>query len=357
MLNASHSPTSGINITSTMFEPSEDGNAMSKVVLNIGLLMISAVSLVGNSMAMYVLSQSQLRKSRYYVLIMNQSLIDAAFGAASVFWLAAFVSTTHTQKSGVWDWTWCTFVRSQFPIAALTCASSYNLGILALERMTSIAYPTFHRNHFTRHNQKVVSAIVWIFGVGIIIPHAALTNGINSAGECYYWDRFPSPRHARIYEASFNIFFNGVPVLMMCAAYAAIYRQISKRQMASGVKLNVVRMLATCIMFYFGCHALRLGLSIASRLTEESKFMGALWALAILLMQFNSAVNPIIYTLQYQEYRRELNRLLFQWCGWRSSSIDQRPIVSESTSASIAGEATLRAEVNMKSTDPSVTIG
>ena len=301
-------------------------------MLNVCLLIISIIGICGNSVTLLILSGSNISKANFYVLIMNQSIIDIVSCTATIGWLASYVWIDNVNKKGVFDWVICSLVKSQFTIAALTCVSSYNLGILALERMASVVYPAFHRNHSSGRNQKLASVAVWTFGIGIIIPHAALTNGITATGECHFWDKFPSLNASYVYEISFNFWFNAIPMAMMIFAYTSIYIRIRRKDMASKIKHNVVKMLSTCVLMYFVCHVVRLGLSVATRFTSVNRFLGVMWTFAILLMQTNATVNPIVYALQYQEYRNELGRRLYRVFGVRI--YDDRKVAPTETSAS-----------------------
>ena len=175
-----------------------------------------------------------------------------------------------------------------------------------------------------------------------MIPHAALTNGITATGECHFWDKFPSLNAIYVYVISFNVFFTYLPMAMMLVAYVRIYIRIRRKGMASKVKYNVVKMLSTCVLMYFGCHVLRLVLCVVNRFTAVNQLAGITWIIAILMMQFNSMVNLIVYALQYKEYRKELGRQVYRMFRVR---IDHKVASSDITAQSTDNMSTSKEKV------------
>ena len=93
---------------------------------------------------------------------------------------------------------------------------------------------------------------------------------------------------------------------------------------------SVVKVMATCVLAYVLCHGGRAFMSIAARFDTSGRFpmTGVLYTVTLVAMQTNSAVNPVIYALQYSRYRKELRRqvaklLMLLGVKWNNSVADQ----------------------------------
>ena len=283
---------------------------------------ISLIGLLGNGIAIYVLTSSTtIRRSNCYTLLVNQSLVDIFTCLSTLFWLLTEKYVTRTQLTATtWNWFMCTYVHSQFPLATGVLISSYNLALLSLERMISIVFPVAHRIHGNAKNQRRVALLVWIAGVVLTVAYTTPTNGVTSNGGCFFWRRFPSQLKAKVFAVSFTFGYTFLPVTGMLVSYTMIYWRIaigggttSGAGSGSGasksvdkVKLNVVKMLATCVLAYLGCHILRATISIASRFGGRFSTSSPLYTVSLTLLQANSAVNPFVYMFQYREYKKEL---------------------------------------------------
>ena len=283
----------------------------SKLIFDSCLLLISVIGVTGNSVALFILSSSRkIRKNTSYTLLMNQCIIDIFCCLLSQFTLVTKYTMRNDRRHGVIDWCICSFVHSQIFLVIVTCASSLNLGLLTAEKMVSILWPIYHRVRCNERLLKAAGASMWLLGAGLMLAHSIPTNGINPMGRCYFWNRLSTTFRAETYAVTFNLFFNLIPFAVMSASYAAIYARLSLYGVGKDVKVNVVKMLASCVCTYFLCHSLRLYLSLASRFTDRNWMTEPIFMFAVALVQVNTLVNPVIFALQYRDYRAELG---YQW--------------------------------------------
>ena len=283
------------------------------------MLTISLVGLVGNSTAMFILTSSDsIHKSKSYVLLMNQSLLDASTSVAFTIYLVFKYAITWHDMGGAWDSLLCYYIYSQLNCASLIYCSSYNLVVLSVERMISVAWPIWHRVYVSPRLLVWASVGVWVFGLCSMAAFSLPVNGITPRGDCYYWSRLPA--HSKLYYSlAYNSFFSLVPMLAMCCCYGVIYARVrSMSRLDAGLRLNVVRTLAVCVAFFCVCHVTRASLSVAARLTRYALLNTDFYVIALILLQTNTAVNPFIYSFQYADYREELKRQLRRVCGQSS---------------------------------------
>ena len=189
-----------------------------------------------------------------------------------------------------------------------------------------------------------LAIFIWILGLIITAGFSIPTNGQSSPTTCYSWNRYASMSQYVWSTYSFVVVFNFIPTVAMVTAYSAICRSLFNRgvRQGGGVRrwctiaicgrriadvdnvtrkvskqdarnesrqMNLLRTLATCVLVYILCHMMRCILNIYI-LYEQRETLQKLYVYALLLMQVNSAVNPLIYLLQYKDFRKETNILL-----------------------------------------------
>ena len=278
-----------------------------RILIEVGLATMSAVGIGGNFAAMYTLSSStQIKTSRSYILLMNQSLIDGIFNMLSVMSIGTRYVLPKSNMSGTIDWMICNFLHSQVIMAAPSVSSSYNLSMLTIERMISVVFPIFHRVKLTDGVMKKIAVFMWITGLLVMLPMSIPSNNIAPDGTCFFWNGL-SPELQVFVALATNILLTIVPFFMMVVAFSIMYFRILV--MGLQVRMNVIRTLGTCVLLFFLCHFLQAMFSMLTRIVPNGKnwYAEPVYMFAQLLMQVNSIVNPFVYLIQYTEYRNELS--------------------------------------------------
>ena len=322
-----HNVTEASDITTT--ESSSKAYIMDSV-----MFLISLVGMAGNSMAMFILTSSvKIRKSKSYVLLMNQCLLDFTTTLFTITYLPLKYFVQWSRITGSWDLIMCHVIYSQLYITMPIFSSSYNLVAMSVERMTSIVWPIIHKVRCTRRLNLFIAATTWFLGFGIATAFSLPVNGIDPVGRtCYYWTQLPSRLHVQIFSVCYNTLYSILPLLVMLISYAVMCARIVSRSMRLGVKLNVARMLATCVLLFLCCHVIKVTLvMIANFSSIKIDFQGALFVVGNIMVQMNSIVNPFIYSFQYMDYKTELRR---QICIITGRICGNRVIYVESTSSS-----------------------
>ena len=272
------------------------------------MFIISMVGLAGNSVAIFILTSSvKIRKSRSYVLLMNQCLLDLTGTLFMITYLPFKYFGHWSSMTGIWDLILCHVIYSQLYVSIPIFSSSYNLVAMSVERMISVVWPVFHKVKCTRRLTLIVAVSSWMFGSGIATALALPVNGINPAKRCYFWNNMPSRLYSQIYSVIYNIFYFLLPFIMMLTSYAVMYASILSGRMRLGVKLNVARMLATCVLLFLCCHVLNFTMVMIYRFSSI-KIDLQIFVVGNIMVQMNSIVNPFIYSLQYMDYKKELKR-------------------------------------------------
>ena len=280
-------------------------------LLNAIIIMVSIIGISGNTVALYILTSStKIKASKPYVLLMNQSLLDLIYCLIVILNISLTYHNVYKDMNGLWDSVLCHLFHSNLNSLIVLCGSSYNLVALSLDRMVSILWPIMHRIKSTRRIMLTSSVVSWIFGCIIMMPFSIPVNGIDSNNKCYYWDKYRlNTVYSKVHMILLNVVISIVPLLLMLSSFVIIYIRIATRKSNTNVKLNVIKMLTTCVCLFCACHIPRVVISIYSRFfPDEINAKDPLYIIAIALLQFNPIVNPIIYCLQYIDYKRELSK-------------------------------------------------
>ena len=280
------------------------------------LIIISIVGIFANSVAMFILNSSRrINASPSYMLLMNQSAVDATASIAMFCFIFTRNFLHRRYLNGILDQLYCHVVFSGTLTTGANCVSSINLSVLSLERMVCIVFPIQHRTKCTRRIVKRLAALTWVIGASAITPLSIIANGINEklGGQCYFWNRLNSDVSSKLFTFTFAMITFGFPFMVMLFSYACIYLKLRNRAVKESVKLNVVKVLSTCVFMFLVCNSAKACFNVITRFSSYNLIGHGVFKYAILMMMSNSLVNPFIYSFQYSDYRRELKRQLYKF--------------------------------------------
>ena len=274
--------------------------------------LICFLGIINNAVAMFILSStSSIRKSRPYILLWNQCLMDMLAVVSNAICKIVKYSLKRENMRGLVDQLLCNLIHNHLGVAVHICASSYNLAALSGERMFSVVWPIHHRVSFTQKNLKRAAVAIWIFSFVAMLSHSIGTSSIAPNGRCYFWVAKVGI-HADIFIITYNLLFTIIPLIIMLVCHITMYAKIIGSNLK--VKMNVIHVLGTCVVLFILCHAPRIifnGLSWHHKKSWKSR---ANLNFALVFLLPNTFVNPIVYIIQFKEYklefRRQVNRIL-----------------------------------------------
>ena len=311
-----------INFNISEFSSTAEESDMNEIFSDVVFVFICFVGILGNSVAVIILSaSSSIRKSRPYTLLVNQCLMDILTSVSGEVSILAKYTLKQDGMRGIVDQLLCNLIHNQLGVAVNSCASSYNLAALSIERMFSVVGPIRHRISFTSKNMKRAAVAIWLFSFLSIISHSVGTNGIASNGSCDFWKTQPGA-HAKVFAVTFNLTISIVPLMTMVTCNVVMYARIMVARLK--VKMNVIRVLGTCVLLFFVCHAPHVTLSILSRYGRTDLLSKPIFNVSLALLIANNIVNPVVYLLQYGDYNREFRKQLSHVFGCKKSIVDPR---------------------------------
>ena len=317
-----------------------------KLMLNITHMLIALIAIIGNSVALRVITCSaDIRSCKSYILFINQCLLDGGFGVFTIFCVIVEYTLKNTNmKHNALDGFICSILHSDVLMAIVSCGAAYNLGAMSVERMISIVFPVFHRTRVTDHVIIGIGVLSWVLGMIVMIPLCIISNGVDPNGNCYYWNGFPDYRLT--ISIMLNSYLSVIPFMIMLIAFVAMFVRI--KTMKLNVRMAVIKVLASCVFMFFMFHALRNAFSVLSLVTNKGIlwFRDPVYIIALLLIQCTSIINPIVYVVQYKDYRKELVRQVHQVMNFISGKASNE-VEPETTTCN---SSSVNTSVNEKST-------
>ncbi|XP_077995860.1 allatostatin-A receptor-like [Glandiceps talaboti] len=310
--------------TFTSVNTSTDGESghgvyISKTVLKVIFAIISILGIVGNLMVILVITRVKLLRTLTNYFILNQSCVDLV-GSILLAALNCFPDIVVPDTPG--GVVLCKFWVSSFPLWGCFNSSTLNLVFLTIERYMGVVHPVLHHNKFTKTKAKILVGIVWI------VPYLWLSYwaGVNKPfhGACYpFWPNITAQKAIGV--MAFLVSYL-IPLSMMTFTYIRmlmVLRNQAKLHVTNQpsitapnydktrrAKRNVIKTLLLVFISYIICWS-------PNQIEYFRYNMGALidlnsvWFQVTIIMAFcNVCINPVVYSLKYQQFRDGLKKLI-----------------------------------------------
>ena len=195
-------------------------------------------------------------------------------------------------------------------------ASDFTLVCIAVERYLAINFPYSETKRLTTKKLRFVIPLCWIFAIGVNLPPFMYLKYDENSGSCVpFW---PTPNFMKYHSVINGQIFFAVPALIMGVLYALLIYQLwfkSKTSTTSVAQRAVLKhrrrstkMVITVSLIYCICWFPNCFVYIYVAYSTKQLF-GAIHTASVLMVSLNSAVNPVIYSLQSHRFRRHMAAL------------------------------------------------
>ena len=280
---------------------------------------ISFLGIFGNGLVCFVFwMEKSVFGSVTSTLILSQSLIDLI--TSVIFAILKFAPGVAAKSSSLFTFI-CYIWISEFPFWSLSYASTFNLMLLSVERYVAICRPIKHRSIFTQKRTKVYCLLVWLSGF-LLQLYLPLVHHISPEMVCY----FAWPNIAAVQKfVGFYVFFLEflIPLVIIIAAYTNIWNSLRKRvnsdQVAvasfSQAKKNVTVTLFLVGICFVVCWTPDAVVYFYFNMGGYYNFQSTFHHIVMILVLGNMCVNPVVYCLKYDKFRRTLKKLFCKGSG------------------------------------------
>lgn len=277
-------------------------------------------AVVGNSLVIYIVSAREYMRNSTNILIANMAVADILMACLFPYmlrwlyvgdeWFGTFMGIAL-----------CKFFHSA-QVLSISC-SVINLVFISLDRCLVIWFPL--RRIFTNKVLKACLVGSWVFSTAFAIPLIIMTtakkdpNGIYRCNE-YNW---PTLQDRNNYVTSFTVLSYLTPLLIITIAYILIGVKLHNRELpgvqtleyqkkAHETTKKAITMLVTVVVVFALCW---LPLQAREFMLHHFPQTLSLFPIEVEVLLpwigvLNSAINPCLYVIFSENFRREFGRVL-----------------------------------------------
>ncbi|XP_015268859.1 PREDICTED: adenosine receptor A3 [Gekko japonicus] len=275
--------------------------------------LIAVMATLGNALVIWVVRLIPASQNTTFYFITSLALADIAVGIL-VIPLAIVVSVGITMHFYA-----CLLVCSLLMV--FSHASILSLMAIAIDRYLRVKFPTQYRIIVTRRRIWIALGTCWFISLLVGLMPMFGWNQRNPQNpsylECYYQN---------VMDINYVVYFSFfswilVPLLIMCILYARVFHiiQTKLKQNATSIKgsgifyrreFRTAKSLALVLFLFIMCWLPLCILNSVSHFCQTCKMPQALLYVAILLSHTNSALNPIVYALRINKFRKTYTLIL-----------------------------------------------
>lgn len=309
----------------------------------------AAVALLGNVVAIVVLTRGRRTSRNLSKYLINLSLSDILMSIFSI----PFTYTNFIMGRWIFPPETCPLVQSIQVWSVFV--SIYTLTIIGVDRYIAITRP-FVKNIWSKSFAPIVVSLTWLLGfiLSLVIwffSEATPLITINSAdnGNITYYDcreNWGSMTNEQIYTMTLFLIVFAIPLLILIYVYGSITaklwthsapgnRNAARDGAQSRAKRKVINMLITCCLLFAFCwfptHLFQLIrvfkndllMNFISNDASSPRYI-TIVILSHWLSMSNSFVNPIIYCFMSDNFRIDLKCIVKRWLLWMNCKCGRR---------------------------------
>ncbi|XP_068753104.1 pyroglutamylated RF-amide peptide receptor-like isoform X1 [Montipora capricornis] len=212
-------------------------------------------------------------------------------------------------------------------------ASVFSLVAISFERFNAVTNPHNASLKFTMSKVKVIIVSCWIFTALFNLPLFFAIRYDKEENFCL--ESWPSPVYGRINSTAWLLVVGIVPASIMLSLYSRVVYDLWFKKVTNEAivgqgavrksRKKVTKLVLTVSVIYAISWFPQLIIYLLSNFDFLVEFGGFFYIASVVLVSFNSAINPVIYALQSERFRRHFRQLL---CHRRSRKREVCPLVT-----------------------------
>ncbi|TRY82027.1 hypothetical protein DNTS_006673 [Danionella cerebrum] len=298
---------------------SADGSPALRCLISVTYSVVCVVGLTGNLLVFFFIRVKQERRvSKINFFILNLAVTDFQFVLTLPFW------AVDTARDFSWPFgdAMCKIILSVTVMNMY--ASVFFLTAMSVTRYWSVASALKDRSRPSFCSVRWVSAVLWSLATAATAPTSIFSAVTNVAGEKLCLLRFPDGQHwLAVYHLQKILMAFVVPMAIVSISYVLLLRLIRQRSMKNNSRrtTRVTKSVTIVVLSFFLCwmpnHAITLwGVLVKFNLVywDKSYYIVHTYVFpaTVCLAHANSCLNPLIYCLMRQEFRKKLKELFLR---------------------------------------------
>ncbi|XP_035688660.1 G-protein coupled receptor 54-like [Branchiostoma floridae] len=269
---------------------------------------------IGNSLVIYIVARySEMRTVTNYYIV-NLAVTDLAFLVCCI----PFISINYLMYGWIFGKTLCTFVFYMMQVTVQ--ATCITLAVLSIDRYCAVVHPLRSINFRTPKVAAITSCCTWIGSYLLALAlgmNLQLIEVDNFGPQEICKDIWPNPYAQRSFMLYTFLITYVIPLLICTVSCSLIVRSILNRfsmnhaqeadvdaQLARRTSCMVVGVVVLFAVCWLPNHVINMWAVFKPVMQNISETTYWLKTVALILCYSNSAVNPFVYTLLGENYRR-----------------------------------------------------
>lgn len=269
--------------------------------------------LVGNILVSLVILLNKTMQTPINYLLLNLALADiitVIFISPQYIFIHAF-----THPTGVAGDFLCKFITGGNLSWIGGVASVFSLVAISFERYQAVINPYSPISKFSMSKVKVIIVCCWIFTTVFNMPLFFAIYYDKEKRFCL--ESWPSPAYGRANSTAWLIVVGIIPAFLMATLYTRVVYNLWLKKMNGNTQIavrrsrkKVTKVVLIVSVIYAVSWFPQLILYALSNYHHAFEFGNVAYITSVVMVTFNSAVNPMIYAFQSERFRQHFKRLL-----------------------------------------------
>ena len=291
-----------------------------ETVITILFVCVSVSGIVANSCVLYIILSVKELQTPLNLLLMNLSIADL-IGSLGIYPMV-FLDVSRTTIRGDTADLLCVLSIGLVVFFACSGESILTLCAISISRFIIIKFPLKVHWKLTKRGSIYVIVISWIVSIALLLPNGMSFRYEVDTGYCYRYER--PGINMQAYSIITTVFGTVLPITTMALTYFAIWRQLWKKPDFTNAtpgtlqsRKQIVKTLGVLMAAYIACWSPFFTYwTMASLLKYYSDTPSGrikifrFYTIAVLFGLCNSTLDPIIYTLRGEKFKKAIKNLL-----------------------------------------------
>ncbi|CAJ1070762.1 relaxin-3 receptor 1 [Xyrichtys novacula] len=313
-----------------------DGAAVVRVVISVIYSLVCALGLVGNVLVLYLMKTKRMwKKSSINLFVTSLAVTDLQFVLTLPFWAV----------ENALDFTWL-FGKAMCKIVSYVTAMNMYASVFFLTAMSVARYWSLASALKGRRRRplccaaRCIAVFIWFAAMSAALPHAVFTTTVTVSNEDLCLVKFPETNGSAqlwlgLYHSQKVLLGFVVPLGIISACYLLLLRFITSKNIHTSSakrRAKVTKSVTIVVLSFFLCWlpnqaltmwGILMKLNVVHFTYEYYTTQVYVFPVSVCLAHSNSCLNPVLYCLTRQEFRKALKKLF-----WRMTSPNVRPITA-----------------------------
>ena len=283
------------------------------VVLTVCFSVLLLAGLLGNALVCLVVLLNRAMQTPINYLLFNLAVADiitVTFTSPQYIFIHLFTHPTGTTGDFL-----CKFITGGNISWMGGVASVFSLVAISFERYQAVTNPYNQAFKFSLSKAKTVVISCWIFTTAFNLPLFFAIYYDKEKEFCL--ESWPSPVYSRINSAVWLLMVGIIPAAIMLFLYSRVVYDLwfKKVDEATQVAVRKSRKKVTkLVLIVSAIYAVtwfpQLIVYVLSSYNYKIELGDLSYIISVVMVTFNSAVNPVVYAFQSERFRQHFNQLL-----------------------------------------------